>query len=270
MIEYFVDEAGDSALWGRRGKVLIGTKGCSSYFILGMIRVDDAARLALEANELRSQILADPYFRGVPSLDPARRRTAIAFHAKDDPPEVRRDFFKLLLRHEMTFHAVVRDKTKVARIVRDSTVLHPNYKYNQNQLYDDLARRLFHDKLHQEDAYSVVFARRGHSDRTRALQGALENARERHCSEQGVQFDAPITARYAVPPEQIELQVVDYCLWAVQRAYEMREDRFIRLLWPHVHCVWDCDDIRGGKSGTRYTKEKPLDAANILRNRQQI
>ena len=90
MTEYCVDEAGDSVLWGRRGKVLIGTEGCSSYFILGMVQVDDADELASDARELRKQILADPYFHGVPSLDPARRRTAVAFHAKDDPPEVRR------------------------------------------------------------------------------------------------------------------------------------------------------------------------------------
>jgi len=268
--EYCVDEAGDSVLWGRRGKALIGTEGCSKYFILGMVQVTDAERLASEARELRSQILADAYFRGVPSLDPAKGRTAVAFHAKDDPPEVRRDFFKLLLQHEITFHAVVRDKRKVARIVRDSRMLHPNYLYNQNQLYDDLARRLFYDKLHLEDAYLILFARRGHSDRTRALQTALERAREKHCSIEGVASDAPITVHHAYPVERIELQAVDYYLWAVQRAYERGEDRYLSLIWPQVHCVWDCDDTREDKDGVRYTKEKPLDAAGILDNRQQI
>lgn len=270
MIEYCVDEAGDSVLWGRRGKMLIGTEGCSSYFILGMVQVSDAARLQAEAEGLRQQILADPYFRGVPSMDPAKRRTAVAFHAKDDPPEVRRDFFKLLLRHDITFHAVVRDKRRVAQIVRDSTMLHPNYAYNQNQLYDDLARRLFHDKLHLADAYSVLFARRGHSDRTRALQTALEKARDKHCSIEGVASDAPITVQHAYPVERVELQVADYYLWAVQRAYEKGEDRYLQLVWPQVHCVWDCDDAREDKDGVRYTKEKPLDAACIQQLRQQI
>ncbi len=32
---------------------------------------------------------AHPYFAGVPSFDPARGKTAVAFHAKDDVPEVR-------------------------------------------------------------------------------------------------------------------------------------------------------------------------------------
>lgn len=270
MTEYCVDEAGDSVLWGRHGKVLIGTEGCSKYFILGMIQVNDAETLHWEAMELRQQILADPYFSGVPSLDPARGRTALAFHAKDDPAEVRRDFFKLLLQHEVTFHAVVRDKREVARIVSDFRALHPDYVYNQNQLYDDLARRLFHDKLHVEDSYSIVFAGRGNSDRTKALQLALERARDKHCSTKGIMSTVPITVLAAYPKDRIELQAADYYLWAVQRAYERGEDRYLQLVWPQVHCVWDCDDTREDKAGVRYTKEKPLDAACILRDRQQI
>lgn len=270
MTEYFVDEAGDSVLWGRRGRVLIGTEGCSSYFILGMVEVRGVEALAARAAELRRQILSDPYFRGVPSMDPARRRTAIAFHAKDDPPEVRRDFFKLLLEHEITFHAVVRDKMRVAKIVRDSTMLHPTYKYNQNQLYDDLARRLFHDKLHTEDAYSVVFARRWTSDRTQALHKALQHARDKHCKQTGIAASAPIAVQVAVPTDRIELQAADYYLWALQRLYERGEDRYLQFIWPQVHCVWDSDDTGNDKDGARYTKEKPLSAACILQNRQQI
>ena len=270
MTEYCVDEAGDSVLWGRRGRVLTGTEGCSNYFVLGMVKVEDAEALAFRAEELRKQILTDPYFRGVPSLNPAKGRTAVAFHAKDDPPEVRRDFFKLLLEHEITFHAVVRDKREVARVVSDFRALHPNYVYKQNQLYDDLAGRLFHDKLHVEDSYSVLFSRRWTSDRTQALHEALEHARDKHCSRSGIAASAPISVHVASSAERIELQAVDYYLWALQRAYERGEDRFLQAVWPQVHCVWDCDDTREDKAGERYTKEKPLDAACILHNRQQI
>jgi len=264
MTEYCVDEAGDSVLWGRHGKVMIGTEGCSKCFILGMIQVKDAERLNREATELRQQILADPYFHGVPSLDPAKGRTAIAFHAKDDPAQVRRDFFGLLLRHDITFHAVLRDKREVARIVSDFRTLHPGYVYNQNQLYDDLAKRLFHDKLHQKDAYSIVFARRGNSDRTQALQQALQNAREKHCSAKGIMSAAPINVHAAYPKARIELQAADYYLWALQRLYERGEDRFLQMVWPQVHCVWECRGTGEYKFGVRYTQEKPLDAASIL------
>ncbi|MHB9035102.1 MAG: DUF3800 domain-containing protein [Armatimonadota bacterium] len=263
LIEYCVDEAGDSVLWGRRGKLLVGTEGCSKYFILGMVCVRDAERLASEAQELRQELLSDPYFAGVPSLDPAKGRTAVAFHAKDDPAEIRRDFFKLLMRHDVEFHAVVRTKKEVARIVSDFRTLHPNYVFDQNQLYDDLARRLFHDKLHLEDAYSIVFARRWKSDRTKALKHALETARNRHCNANGFRSSAPIKVHAASPKDRIELQAADYFLWALQRAYEKGEDRYVQMMWPQIHCVWDVDDTSEGKAGVRYTKEKPLDAASI-------
>jgi hypothetical protein len=230
-----------------------------------MALVRNPVELALQVRELRRQILEDPYFHGVPSLDPARGRTAIAFHAKDDPGEVRRDFFKLLMNHDIEFHAVVRDKLEAARIVSDYRVLHPDYVYDQNQLYDSLARRLFHDKLHEGDAYSVIFSRRGSSDRTKALQLALESARNKHCAARGIVSIAPIGVHAASPKDRAELQVVDYFLWAVQRAYERGEDRYVQLLWPQVHCIWDCDDKREDSEGVRYTEEKPLSAACILR-----
>jgi len=54
-------------------------------------------------NNLRQSLLADPYFKRVPSMQPAARKTALMFHAKDDVPEVRRDVFALLQKHEFRF-----------------------------------------------------------------------------------------------------------------------------------------------------------------------
>ena len=36
---YFVDEGGDGILFSRKGKVLVGTEGCSRFFILGLLDV---------------------------------------------------------------------------------------------------------------------------------------------------------------------------------------------------------------------------------------
>jgi hypothetical protein len=40
--------------------------------------------------------LADPYFKGVPSMQADAKKTALFFHAKDDLPEVRREVFRVL------------------------------------------------------------------------------------------------------------------------------------------------------------------------------
>ena len=54
------------------------------------------------------------------------------------------------------------------------------------------------------------------------------------------------------------LQAVDYVLWAVQRFYEvrrhevtgqsLREERFLRLLWPQIDEILDLDFGPAGNS----------------------
>ena len=64
---YFVDEAGDPTLFGARGKVLVGSEGCSRYFALGLADVEDPLSLTADLTALRAQLVADPYFKDVPS-----------------------------------------------------------------------------------------------------------------------------------------------------------------------------------------------------------
>ena len=90
---YFVNEGGDSTLFSKTGKVLVGTEGCSRFFILGLLDVPNPVVLKDRFDELRARLISDSYFKNVPSMQPNERKTAIAFHAKDDLPEVRRDVF---------------------------------------------------------------------------------------------------------------------------------------------------------------------------------
>ncbi|WP_137891044.1 DUF3800 domain-containing protein [Ramlibacter sp. 2FC] len=80
---FFVDEAGDATLFAKGGKVVVATEGCSRFFIEGKPECRDVDALKADLDSLRAEVLADPYFKGVPSLDPARQRTAVNFHTKD-------------------------------------------------------------------------------------------------------------------------------------------------------------------------------------------
>jgi hypothetical protein len=140
---YFVDEAGDATIFGSRGQVLVGKEGCSRFFMLGIVDVKDPKWLAEDLASLRTKILADPYFKGVPSLQPEERKTALLFHAKEDLPEIRREVFTLLQTHELRFSAIVRDKLAVLTYVRRRNETDPSFRYNPNELYDYMVRRLF-------------------------------------------------------------------------------------------------------------------------------
>jgi hypothetical protein len=107
----------------------------------------------------------------------AERKTALFFHAKDDLPEVRYEVFRLLRRHTMTFHAVVRDKRRVVEDILRRNEEDPAYRYKENDLYDEMVSALFRDSFHRGDHLAICFARRGNRDRTEALERALQNAR---------------------------------------------------------------------------------------------
>jgi hypothetical protein len=262
---YFVDEAGDPTLFNRRKQIVVGVEGCSTYFILGLLDVVDPEVLGAELVDLRQRLLADPYFKGVPSMQPERRKTALEFHAKDDIPEVRREVFSLIARHELRFFAVVRDKRRIVHLVREHNLKQPQYRYHPNQLYDRSVSRLFKDRLHKEDSYRIVFARRGSSDRTSALRKALENSRQNFRRSWGIEATAPIEVLASFPALDPSLQVADYFLWALQRLYEKNEGRYWEFLWPKVSLIYDIDDVRNHEYGEYYSQRNPLTAEALAK-----
>ena len=260
---YFVDEAGDPTLFGDKGKIIVGDEGCSTHFMLGVLEVDDPIALAAELRALRQSLLADPYFRKVPSMLPARRKTAVCFHAKDDLPEIRRDVFSVLMKHPLRFYAVVRDKRAIARGVVNYQKRHPEYRYHPNQLYDRQVGRLFTGRLHKAERIEVCFATRGTSDRTAALRVALEGARDDFCRRWGITSVAPIGVTACKSAESAGLQAADYFLWALQRLYSKRDDRYLSYVYPAVGMVHDLDDTRQHGYGVYYSQGNPLTADKL-------
>lgn len=220
--------------------------------------------LAQKLEQLRSQLLADPYFQRIPSMRPEERKTAFAFHAKDDLPEVRWQVFSLLRRYAgLRCFAVMRDKHQLLEEMRRKNTREERYRYHPNELYDAMVSRLFKTVLHKDDVYRICFARRGASDRTAALRTALETARQRfqqqYRVERGSELQVVDSAYNSTPC----LQVTDYFLWALQHLYERHEDRYLELLWPAFRTVIDIDDHRAAWYGTYYTQKKPLTLAAV-------
>ncbi len=262
LCHYFVDEAGDPALFNRRKQVIVGRDGCSSYFILGVLQAFDPRKLNADLAGLRGDMLADPFFKRVPSMQPAAGKTALFFHAKDDVPEVRRKVFKLLAGHSLRF-VVVRDKACLVNEVRQRNLRSATYRYNPNELYDAMVRRLFKDRLHKDDQYAVCFAKRGRSDRTKALCSALESARRNFRRTHNIEATAPVEVTACASHQVGGLQAADYFLWALQRLYESAEERYVEYLWPQFGLVHDVDDRRTAAYGVYYSQSNPLTTKGI-------
>lgn len=256
-LHFFVDEAGDPALFSGKGRILVGESGCSGYFMLGRLEVANPEALEQALADLRTNLLADPYFKRVPSMQPERRKTALAFHAKDDVAEVRREVFKLLLTFDLRFSAVVRDKSALLAYVQQRNELEANYRYKGDELYDSLVEELFRRFHPLNEDTRICFARRGNKTRTHAFKTAIEEAETTFERQYG--FRRPQAQVIASTPKRnAGLQAVDYFLWALQRYYEREESRYVELIWPKVLEVHDMDRIEQGRQGITYNQKRPL------------
>lgn len=162
--QIFVDEAGDATLFDRQGRIIVGQAGVSSTFMVGTLHLPDPTDAEARLATLRAELLADPYFRDVPSMQPAAQKTSICFHAKDDVSEVRREVFRLIGDLNAKVVIAIRRKRELAEHARYAfTTL--GTKVGGNEIYDDLVRRSLDRQLHKAESTHIVFARRGKSDR---------------------------------------------------------------------------------------------------------
>ena len=225
---YFVDEAGDPSFYAAGKKLIVGTEGCSRTFSLGFIRTRDPQQIRAKLAEARLAIAQDSYLKGIPSLP----TSLIAFHAKDDCPEVRHIVYQTLMKSE--FYAQIVVARKIPDIFRD------HFKDSQDLLYDRLVSRLFKNQLHRSSQNTVVFARRGNKDRQHSLREAVQFATKEFTESGGA---IEIAIETSQPMQEPVLQAADYVMWAIQRAYERQEMRYFEFIRERVELLSDIYDL---------------------------
>jgi len=124
-----------------------------------------------------------------------------------------------------------------------------------------LVKEFFRKLHHMADDVHICFARRGNKSRNAAFRKALEQAGEAFARSFGFVHPAKNNVVSSTPPACVGLQAADYYLWALQRFYERREERFLELIWPQVGEIHDLGRVEDGKRGVFYTKRKPLNLA---------
>jgi Protein of unknown function (DUF3800) len=241
--DFFVDEAGDTTLFGRHGKLLVGTEVVSRFFIVGRLEVMDLPALEADVAAVRQQLMADPLLQAVPSMQANAGKTALFFHAKDDVPEVRHAVFSLLLRHELHFTAVVKDKLALLTAVQRNMAADAAYRYKPDghEVYDQLTDALF-ARFGQFGAQRhITFAVRGAKPRTHALQQLLDKIDADFIRDFGFAPHGQTKIHSGYPAQSAGLQACDYLLWALQRFYERGEERYLKAMWPKFGRVIDLE-----------------------------
>lgn len=158
---YFVDESGDPTFYDRHGNLIVGQDGCSPILILGFIEVDDPHPMRVALADLHKELAENPYLDGIPSM----KKTNLAFHAKDDCPEVRQAVYGLL--RTLNFKA----QFIVAR--KKERVFQSTFHGKEDRFYDHLVTRLFQNVLHRHTENHIYFSKRGSSTRQQPLENAI-------------------------------------------------------------------------------------------------
>ena len=227
---FFVDESGDPVFYNRKGDVIVGNDGCSPILMLGFVETTNPRALRRSILKLQQEIVNDPYFQGIPSLE----KTKIAFHAKDDVPEIRYRVYQHLATLDFRAQFVVARKSEYTFKNR--------FGGNQNVFYDSLITRLFQNVLHRYQKNSIIFAKRGSRDRQQPLQQAIQQGKERFETTWDTTIDTDITIQAHMPNGEPCLSVVDYMNWAVYRAFTRGEMRFFDTVADKVSLLVDLYD----------------------------
>lgn len=160
---FFVDESGDPCFFNKRGECVLEKEGCSSILLLGFIRTTDPKPLRKAVLDLSDEIKTDEYLKDIPSI----KKTSVAFHAKDDAPEIREKVFKLIKTLDFKAEFVVARKRL--------DVFTKRHKRDENIFYNEIVSRLFESKLHQQNNI-IYFAKRNNKSNQKHMESALQAA----------------------------------------------------------------------------------------------
>jgi hypothetical protein len=256
-IHRFLDEAGDTTVYGK-GKIdAIGKDGVSNCFIIGMVKFKEPLEpLRIKIKELQEKVVNDPYFN-VPSINKKKKGPGYYFHATDDLPEVRKLFFDFIKNIDCSFEAVAATKT----LTRFAT----KYKGKEEYFYADILSHLLKNKLTKKKEKLVLhISARGKSTKNHNLELALAKAKQRF---ENKKSDAVITTNVVFnityPTTEPLLNIADYFCWAVQRVFERGEMRFYDFLKDKISTVIDLHDVENYEGFKNYYGPKnPLTVRN--------
>lgn len=250
---FFVDESGDPTFYDRKGRLIVGKEGCSKVILLGFIRTESPESIRKEISKLQLEIADDKYLLAIPSI----KKTLRGFHAKDDSPEIREKFFKLIVTLDFKAEFVV------ARKIED--VFIKRHKRSEDVFYDDLVAKLFQNKLHVSRKNLIYYAVRGSRKRQVPIANAVQTAVLAFEEKWKTTVDAEISIQPQSPVGDPCLQVIDYMNWAVYRAFTKSEDRYLKFVEEKISYLGDIYDFDkypknfyNSKNKFNLTKISPL------------
>ena len=240
----FLDEAGDMTFYGKGRVPILGEQGVSQCFILGMVKFHtDILPIRKKLFEMQNSIPVNPYYENVPSVVKRVKKGGFYFHAKDDLPELRKEFFDFIKTLDCSFYAVVARK--------NYGIFERKHHGKSNEMYVDLLSHLLIEEFNTDEKLILNIAELDSSTHAQNLEKAVEMAR-------GIGQTKKVTCNTWKFKDDPLLSIADYMCWTVQRIFETGETRFYNYMKNKIGKIWDIYD----KEGQVYVQGNPLTEKN--------
>jgi len=257
LITYYVDESGDLNLFNKKG-VPVHNKGSSKTLMLGLLKIQNDNIFNKNFVSFKQKILSDTIFQTFPSIE----KTKIQFHAKDDHIAIKREVFRYIANLDFTVQVIVRRKPVLIEQAK-TQFEYTKTKMGDKQIYNDLVTRLFGKNLHKAEAYNIYFSNRGTTFTNNSLKESLYKARQAFCTKYNISSNSDFKVICINASEIPGLQIIDYCLWALQRMYEKNEDVYFNIIQDKFKLIIDVDDKRHKGYGAYYSLQNKISLSKI-------
>ena len=246
MAKFYIDESGDGVLFGPKGRNRLLDKDAQHFFMLGMVKIEDHQAANIALSELRRSLIADPQFNELRCMRPERQQTHKYFHATNDHPDIRSKVFEVLKGLDFRFFGYVVDLRDWLQLVDVLNIIDRNFHYRPDLLYDLCAYTLtalipILSKGSTTNPH-VIIADRNFSRRANNLRDIINHRPPyNHAAESLHIFKSMnleilnVTVDIQPSFENTGLQIVDYCLWALQRHYQRYESQFLETIWSKAN-----------------------------------
>lgn len=250
----FLDEAGDTTFYGKRRKPIIGSHGVSNVFMLGMVTFNEPLQpIRSKIIHLQHEIETSAYYENVPSvLKRVQKKGKYFFHAKDDLPEIKKEFFD--------FIKTVNCNIQVAVGRKQIDIFEKEHNSKEAAFYSDLLSHLIKDKFLRHPRMVLNIAERANSTAIKNLENGLQKAKDqftaKHPEKENKTKVSFNVQKFTSDPL---LGIADYLCWTVQRVFERGETRFYNYVNDQVDMIIDV-----------YDNERVYDAENLLTEKNKI
>jgi hypothetical protein len=259
LFEYhrYLDEAGDTTFYGKGRIPILGKNGVSNTFILGMVSFKSSLKdIRSQIIELQKNVENNKYYNKVPSVEKRINNGGFYFHAKDDLPELRKEFYDFILNLDCSFEAVVGRK--------NISLFEKKHNGKDTEFYADMLSHLIKNKFSKRNKLVFNIAERSNSTAINNLEKGLEKAKKRYLTKypdhEIISKISFCVHKYCNEPL---LSVTDYFCWAVQRVFEKGETRFYDYMTNKISLVVDLYDSDSYENSKNYYKAShPLTEKN--------